>query len=192
MDFAADETDGSLGAHVDLDALRATPGMSDEETAVDPKVDSRRVARAALTGVGLLVGANLLAVVLGMITRSWALFQYGWPAELLLVAILLLLLMSAIPSIWLMIPGGILMGNGLLFGFYALTGFWAGWEFLWPLEPLLVLGVIVSTIVLGRSPGQGRAVARKLGLGLAGIAGVTVVAIAWVSLVTGAFARFFQ
>ncbi len=194
-DFAADETDGSLGEHVDLEALRGAhsrPGQPAEATAGDRKVDRRRVARAAFTGVGLLIGWNLLAVAMGTVTRSWALFEYGWPVELMLVAILLLLLMSAVPSIWLLIPGGILLGNGLLFGFYAISGLWSGWSILWPLEPLLVLGMVFLTILLDRRPGESRALARKLGLGLVGIAGALVLAESWIAVLASTVTRIFN
>jgi serine/threonine-protein kinase len=188
-DFAADETDANLAQHLDVAALRQANASED---AAESRPVRRRVAQAALTGAGVVAGGNLLAVALGIFSGSWALYRYGWPAELLLVSILLLLLMAALPAIWLLIPGGILLGNGVLLGYYALSGNWGGWAFLWPLEPLLVLGLVGLTFTLARRPDQARSLARRLGVGLAGIAGAMVIVVGWVALLMGAVARLFQ
>ena len=80
--------------------------------------------------------------------------------ELLLVSILLALLMAATKSLVMFIPVGIILGNGVIFSYYSLTGFWFHWAFLWPLEPLLIVGVVYGTLWLLRHkedyPGLGR------------------------------------
>ena len=58
--------------------------------------------------------------------------------ELVVIGVLLVALMVALPNPWLLIPAGIVMGNGFLLSYFALTGNWQDWTCLWPLEPLLV------------------------------------------------------
>jgi hypothetical protein len=82
-------------------------------------------------------------------------------------------------SIWMLIPTGLVLGNGLIFSYYALTGYWEHWAFLWPLEPLLFIGTIALTIWLagrGDRADTSRLLARALGL--AAIALATLVALA--------------
>ncbi len=78
--------------------------------------------------------------------------------------------MAALAIPWLLIPAGILMGNGLLFSYYALTGWWNLWTFLWPLEPLLVGLSIVAPFLLVRQGERGNWLARRIGLAMIGLA----------------------
>ncbi len=192
--FAADETDSNLGQHLNPDRFAQTlPPAAAEPAPKDAEATRRReVRQAALTGAGLIVGANLLAVALGISTRSWALYQYGWPGELILVSILLWLLMAARRVIWLLIPAGIILGNGVIMAYYALTGNWAHWAFFWPLEPALVLGAVAISIYLGNRPDHSRPLARRLGLLLAGISGVMILALGWAAVLVGAITRLFN
>ena len=113
----------------------------------------------------MLIGCNSMAIMVsGMLGRNF--FGHGWPVELLLVGLVLCAIMAFTDSIWLLIPVGLVLGNGVLLSYYALTGFWRHWAFLWPLEPLLVLGTIVVTIWLAGSGNRTRGVARWLGWGL--------------------------
>jgi hypothetical protein len=79
-------------------------------------------------------------------------------------------LMAALAIPWMLIPAGILMGNGLLFSYYALTGWWTHWTFLWPLEPLLVGLSIVAPFLLIRQGVHGNWLARRIGLAMIGLA----------------------
>lgn len=108
------------------------------------------LVRAAIFGGGALLLANLCAMTVSFATRQGAIYGRGWPMELLLVSILLALIMSATRSVALLIPVGIFFGNGVLFSYYSLTGFWFHWAFLWPLEPLLIAGVVFGTLWLVR------------------------------------------
>ena len=98
----------------------------------------------------------------GLITRWWGVYGRGWPFELLLVGLALCLVMEATASVWLLIPVGIIVGNGLLLSFYAITNWWRLWAILWPLEPLLIGSVILFTIWLAGQGDRGRQVARHL------------------------------
>lgn len=129
----------------------------------------------------LLVAYNLAAVVFGGFTNNWGLFERGWPIELMLVGLLLVEVMAVSRSIWLLIPIGIVLGNGYLMAFYALTSTWPLWSFTWPLEPLLVILSIMVPMRLSRRPDGGAGLAA----GLAGMLHrVTLVAIGGVALLS--------
>lgn len=113
-----------------------------------PKGAFKGSTRAVLLSGLALVGLNLTAVFLGLISGNWRFFSVGWPAEILLLSLALCLLLSTTGVPWLVIPTGILLGNGLLLSFYSLTGLWSWWRFLWPLEPLLVLASLGTALWL--------------------------------------------
>ncbi len=188
----AEAVDGKVGfhAHQILAAAGADLGLIEDASANE--IQTKKVGSAAVLGAGLLVGANLLAIGFGTITGVWAPFHYGWPAELLLVAILLSLLMTSLANIWLLIPAGILMGNGFLMAFYALTGNWMLWSFFWPLEPALIFMVIGSTLVFHNRPGSSRRLARRLGTVMTLASGVMVLGIGWGSILVDAFHKLFR
>ena len=137
-------------------------------------LEARRRGRKLILGaVGLLVFANLMAVWLSGALDRWDLFVRIWPMELLLTSVLLGAVMIIARSIWMLIPVGLLWGNGLLFSYYSLTGNWAHWSALWPLEPLLIAGTVWLAIRLARHSTQPDLWARRLGVALG------VVAISW-------------
>ncbi len=153
------------------------------DRADDRDVDTKRAGRAArlsasgvgrsiLIGIGLLAAVNLMAAWLVGLT-GWNVFATGWPIELLLVSLGLCLIMRSTGSIWLLIPVGIILGNGLLFSYYSLTGNWWQWSFLWPTELLLVFGPVLVTIWLA---GRGE-FSRRLSHSLAWLLGL--VSAAW-------------
>ena len=117
---------------------------------------------AILNAVALLVGYNLLAIFLGIPTGWWGSYERGWPVELMLIGLLLSAIMSTTGSIWLLIPAGIVLGNGFLFAFYSITNAWELWAWLWPLEPLLIGGVIYYTIRLAQEGERASQVARRI------------------------------
>lgn len=165
-------------------------GSTAQELAAVPH--EPRPARAALTGVGLLVGANLLAVAVGTTTGWWGLFEYGWPAELLLVAILLSLLMGELGQIWLLVPVGILVGNGFILAYCSLSGFWGAWGFLWLVELLLVGGVIYLAGFLARKHADaGRSLALLLGRPVAILSGMLIIILGFGSIIASFLHRLF-
>jgi serine/threonine protein kinase len=170
--FAVDDTDASLGQrlaaeaaaiesaeHPARDRKPAPPRAKPKPT---PSTRPRPGRDAILNAIGQLVGFNLLAVMVGLVTGWWGTLGRGWPVELLLVGLLLGAIMGTTGSIWLLIPAGIVLGNGFLFSFYALTGAWRWWAFLWPLEPLLIAGVVLYTIRLAGEPDAARQMAYRL------------------------------
>ncbi len=89
------------------------------------------------------------------------------------------MIMAASQSIWLLIPTGILLGNGVLFAYYTLTENWEQWLFLWPLEPLLIVGTVWLTIRLAGWGDYSRRLAGALGwvLGIISVAWMGIVAV---------------
>jgi hypothetical protein len=129
----------------------------------DSSVESSGTGRAILYAIGLVVVVNLVVVFLGLFTGWWGVFARGWPFEFLVVGAGLCLIMEATACVWLLIPTGIILGNGVLLSFYAITGLWRWWGFLWPLEPLLIIGTVLFTIWLADQGERGRQTARHLG-----------------------------
>ncbi len=111
------------------------------------------ITKAILSGLMLLVVGNLSAVWLANVTDNWNIYEIGWPLQLFLVSMALCMIMMASGSMWLFIPVGLIFGNGILLTYFSFTGNWDYWEYLWPLEPLLVISVVWLTIVLA---GRGR------------------------------------
>ncbi len=83
--------------------------------------------------------------------------------ELVVLGGLLLALMEALPNPWLIIPGGIVLGNGFLLTYFSLSGNWVNWTILWPLEPLLVAGSIIAPFLLKRRGAAGLWLTRRIG-----------------------------
>jgi len=134
-------------------------------------------AQSIMGGISLIVIINLLVVWIAETTDNWTIFEIGWPIELLLISMALCMVMSASGSIWLLIPAGILFGNGVLFTYYSLTQNWGHWAFLWPLEPLLIIVSIWFTILMAGRGNFSCRLARLLGtvLWLAGAGMVVLV-----------------
>lgn len=139
----------------------AEPARLPERT-LAPTSTVRSLTTALLTTIALATVGNLVVVLFAGVTGWWGAFGRGWPFELLLVGLGLLLIMETIGSIWLLIPTGIILGNGFLFAFYAVTDLWNLWGILWPLEPLLIIGTVFATIRLADRPDRGGEIARSL------------------------------
>jgi serine/threonine protein kinase len=145
------------------------PGLlARARTLITPPADlkevcPRNVRRAVLSSVAGIVFANMLMLWLSGIF-GWKVFGHTWPMELVVVGILLVALMTSLPNSWLLIPGGIVLGNGFLFSYFALSSRWPDWTFLWPLEPLLIAVSIIAPFILNRRGAAGRWVTRRFGI----------------------------
>jgi serine/threonine protein kinase len=142
------------------------PGLTD--------VPRQNVRKAVLLSVAWIVISNLLMLWVSGIF-SWKIFGHIWPLELISVGVLLAALMSSLPSAWLLIPGGIVLGNGILFSYYALSGMWQHWTFLWPLEPLLIAISIIAPFVLNHRGKAGLWLTRRIGNSLIILSGIVFV-----------------
>ncbi len=140
-------------------ALKEKEAAQMEKTAVSPNpstavplvpaaptapVTGRQVAAAFFNAFAIFITGNLILVMLMGAARD--IFARGWPIELLLMAAGFAHIMHKTRVIWLLIPTGILMGNGFMLIYYNLTNNWHQWSYLWPLEIFLIMGVIWYTI----------------------------------------------
>ena len=171
------------------ESLSAMSAVSDNPQ----PVGNDRVLRAVKTGGGMLLGFNMLALVLGTGANWWMLFEIGWPVELLLVAMFLFLLMSALGQIWLLVPAGLLAGNGILLAITSLTGMWGLWGWLWPAELLLLGSIIAKTSELARRQNStGRQSAVVLGHSMAQLMGALAVLVIMAAAGAGILRALFQ
>ncbi len=146
--FAADDTDITFGR-------KTNPSSR--------KTDSQRTTRAALGGVGVIIGVNLLMLWLSGIF-GWDVFGRTWPLELVAVGVLFMALMGAQSNPWLLIPGGIVLGNGFLMLYCSLTGWWQHWAYFWPLESILIAASIAAPFWFNGRGEKGLQMARRLGI----------------------------
>jgi hypothetical protein len=100
--------------------------------------------------MGLISFGNLAAFTVAGVTGLWEVFGRGWPLEFFLVAAGLSVVMHATGYPRMLIPLGILLGNGFIFTYSSLTGNWRHWVFLWVFEIWVIVGAVVATIWLGR------------------------------------------
>jgi len=169
--FAAEETDASLGPKLEaeLAALKEaekqqatqspqTPVTVASDEALPAQSQGLTVASAAITAVVALISANLIMIMVMGLFNSGETFTYFWPAELTLVAGGLFYIMKPTKNIWLMIPGGVLLGLSVLFLISNLFGAWSAWAFIWPLVIFLVMGTIWWSV---KWAGRGEATRRK-------------------------------
>jgi serine/threonine protein kinase len=171
-DFAKDQTDTTLGQRLEAEDRARLPV---EDVVRDLAESVRRplpLWRAIVGSVALLLVYNLLALWGAGMTGWWEIFQRGWPVELFLVALGLCLIMYASSNIWLLMPAGIVLGNGALFSYYVISNNWSQWAFCWPFEPLVISGAVWSTIWLARRRELAQRLLRPLALvmGLGSIA----------------------
>lgn len=150
----------------DIAALKAAESpvvIANPDQAIDPNESPAKmtVGQAIVNSIGLVVAGNLLMVMLMGINND--IWHKGWPVELLLVAAAMALEMTAVSSIWLLIPTYILYGNGLLLLYYVVTGNWHHWAFLWPLEVFIILGTIWYTINLAQDRQNAHQMSLRLG-----------------------------
>jgi hypothetical protein len=68
-----------------------------------------------------------------------------------------------------------IMGNGLLLAYYALTERWQDWAMLWPLEPLIIAVSIIAPFWLMKQKDGGQAFVRWFGTGVLVVAGITLI-----------------
>lgn len=152
-----DETTLGMASGQDRGASRS------EDIAQDGYSEGHFIGRTIVQAVGLLLLVNTAALTVAALTDRWPVFASGWPVELLLVGLGLCWIMKAASCIWLLIPIGILLGNGLMLSYTTLTSRWQQWRFLWTFELWLVLFVVGFTLWLARRSGSPRRASRWLG-----------------------------
>lgn len=123
----------------------------------------------------VIAGYNMAATMLGLFSGRWRIFEVGWPVEIILVGMTFALVMANTKATWMMIPTGIILGTGFLMTFYSITGWWEGWTYLWPLEPLIVLVTLGYTLWLSGSREHKEELTLKTGNQLIKIAALVLV-----------------
>jgi serine/threonine protein kinase len=141
---------------------------------------------ATLGGAGVILFSNLFAAMFLTVTRI-NLFRYGWPFEIFLVAGLLSLLGWALSKPWLLNPAILLLGNGTLLAYSAVTGRWQDWGFLWTFELLFIAAAILFPLSLQKRKTGGGYLSRASSLYLTLIAMALSVGACWLSLVISLF-----
>ncbi len=166
--FASGDTDVNLGKKLSQKELEEEGFIQTIKAAFEPPADlqeirPKRVGQVALYSVGWLLLVNI-ALLWASGVFGWKTFEHAWPMELLAVSTLLAAIMAALANPWMLIPAGILAGNGFLFAYYSLTGWWRHWIVFWPLEPILVGACIVGAALLNQRGQRGRWLSRRFGI----------------------------
>ena len=159
--FAEDETAFTNLTGLHEDNLPAIPEHKLALAATDQPA-GLHTARQVLNGLAMVVAFNVLAIMLAL-RQSAGFWSHAWPFELLLLAGFMGLITRATRSIWVLIPAGILLLQGLLFSYFSLTGRWDDYAFLWVLQVAVVFLPLVGTINLAASRFNQPYLARRLG-----------------------------
>jgi serine/threonine protein kinase len=135
------------------------------------KTGPARSSRAALIWVTLMVTGNM-AMLWASGVFGWEVFGRAWPMELVLMGVLFFALMAESGSAWFIVPGGMIMGNGFILAYCALTGRWEDWAYFWPLEPLLVAASIIAPFLTQKLRDGGSRFVRRLAIVTLVLAGI--------------------
>ncbi|MBN1887594.1 MAG: serine/threonine protein kinase [Thermoflexales bacterium] len=138
--FAAGDTDATLGRRL---------------ASSEPSVEAARGGgwKIIVGALFFAIACNSLAFMAAGIAGQGGFFTRGWPIVVLTIGLFLCAVMYATREIWILVPAGIFVGNGVILSYYALTGNWDHWRFLWPLEPLLLVCVIGLPLFLSGQRG---------------------------------------
>ncbi len=143
-----------------LHLARASAEEAGEEEA-DPV--PHRVAKGIFMAIGIISLGNLFGLTISSVLENWAIFERGWPMELLLIGGALFLLMAVTRTIWLSIPAAIVAANGLLFAYTIFSGNWHQWAYLWIIEVWVVSASVIVSALLAQQPHNARRISRILG-----------------------------
>jgi serine/threonine-protein kinase len=181
-EFAKDDTDITLGDRGRAERTEVESELPDEGAASPASRPLGSILRVALGTLGLLAACNLVAVFGAGVIGRWGIFERGWPIELLVLALgfSIALTIERIP--WLLAPAGILLGHGMIFAYSSITGNWHHWDFLWALEPPLVIGAIWAAIWFTRHRDRTERFLPIIGGVLILTSVVWSVAVAWLAL----------
>jgi serine/threonine-protein kinase len=141
--------------------------------------------QAILLALALLAFGNMMAFTVAGVTGWWEIFVKGWPMELFLAAAGLCAVMNASGSAHMIVPIGILLGNGVIFSYCTFTGNWRHWLFLWVFEIWVIVGAVVAAIWLVRQRDRSRRLSRLTALILGPIALVLSITVTYTSTAFG-------
>ena len=136
-----------------------------------------------IPGIPLLTTGGIL--LFASLFNYWNVWALAWPLEVLGLAVGFALAAIFMRVVGLAIPALIIGLNGLILAFCNLTGLWAAWAILWPIEPLSIgLGLLIVGVI-NRSSG-----AKVAGLILTGIAGAGFFIASFISMFNNTILRF--
>lgn len=142
---------------------RARTGADPASTKVRAQRRPRDIIKGVFLGLGAIALGNLLGVTVSSILNNWAIFQRGWPMELLLTGGALFLLMATANAIWLSVPASLSVTNGLILTYCSFTRNWHHWAFLWVLEVWALAATVIVSKKLAREPDNAHRVTHILG-----------------------------
>lgn len=187
--FARDDTDETLGRRLAAEAAAQKVRIADSlrAAAETPETDRprRSVGKAIVRALLLLPIGNLLVVMTGLMTGRWGVYGRGWPFELLLVGLALITIMGATEFLWLLVPAGIVLGNGYLMAYSSLTGLWIHWRFLWPLEFVFILGTVGLCALLADQKERARALSRQVAQAVSRPVVITIAVVVLIGAIVG-------
>jgi hypothetical protein len=136
-----------------------------------------------IPGIPVLATGGIL--LLASLSNRWDVWALAWPLEVLGLALGFALAAIFMRTAGLAIPAFIIGLNGLVLAFCTLTGLWAAWALLWPIEPLAVgLGLLVVGYA-NRSNG-----AKLAAMILTGVAGGGFFIASFISAFNGTILRY--
>jgi serine/threonine-protein kinase len=156
--FAKDDTAITQG-----NARGDEPGTAPTTGEGRPRRRPQDVTKGVLIALGIVALGNLMAVTISSFLNNWAIFERGWAMELLWAGGALFILMAIANALWLSIPAGLIVTNGLILTYCSFTGNWHHWAFLWVLEPWVLAATILVTKKLAREPDNARRITHLLG-----------------------------
>ena len=185
--FAAQDTSTTRIEEVtpDLAALKAQEPPVARVTA-NPQATNKNgkgVWRGIVNAIGLIFLFNMVIIMFSGRNGPGRFFEHGWPVELLLVAFFFCQLMINRRNIWLFIPAGLFFGEGVLMSYYAVSGNWDDWAFLWPLQLFIIIAVVWYTINRASPRPQAQERAVSLGRRYRRLAIIGTVALSFFALV---------
>ena len=127
------------------------------------EVVPHRVAKGIFMAIGIVSLGNLFGLTISSVLDNWAIFERGWPMELLLIGGALFMLMAVTRTIWLSIPAAVIAANGFLFTYSTFSGNWHHWAYLWIVEVWIVSATVIVSSLLAQQPCSARRISQILG-----------------------------
>lgn len=113
----------------------------------------RRALGSLFIVFGMLTLTTGSILFLANLFDGWNIWAWLWPVNVLSLALGFFVAAVYSRSIWLVVPAVIIGMTGLVLQFCALTGMWASWAVLWPVEPLAVGLALLIVAVKKHSTG---------------------------------------
>lgn len=134
-----------------------------EDAPTEPEAASPEKTWTIFRSIAALLLANSFLILIASITGLWNIYAVSWPMELFLAAGVLSAIMVNTESFWVMLPTGLLAGNGAIFLYCTTTQLWEHWRFLWVFEVWLVFGLLWWVIKTARQQTMSRHYSIRIG-----------------------------